>query len=282
MMLFKKNPKDPHDGFSVYNMTVRGVMPQPEYLATKAELEQQSGHKVSIVPIAGYNLAGEPLIDLSFAQIGGKVQQQGGNLFTDLAMSFTFQEWCEPDMAKLFMAKVGWTGVIKYKVTGLLTPFKAKITANWHRIQDHFKAQASVSCWFISSNISYETQHLIENGTIKVEITGGTPSQRDKVYALAKQIAERLFVRTISPNPLPSHPSGGLFGLSINYSKVEEDKTEVWSFEEHDFESRDLGMAIVVGSVPKEYFHGLNTPLSYSYKRAKTSGEHREPAFLRA
>jgi hypothetical protein len=83
---------------------------------------------------------------------------------------------------------------------------------------------------------------------------------------MAKEIAARLFVESIQPNPLPNHPDGSIVCLSVNYSRVEEDKVTSYHFEEHDIETRQLGMAIVVGGIPDDYFHGIgrNKALDYS------------------
>jgi hypothetical protein len=262
--LFRRDPNNPKDGFSVYNFTVRSVMPGVEYENTKKELEQMVGSAVSIVPIPGFDLRGKPLTDLSYVQIGGNVQSMGGNLFTDLAVSLTFIEDCEPDMSKLFKSNAGWTGEIDYKLTGALPVFLAKITANWHAVQEHFRSQVSVKYWFVSANISYETQKLIQNGVIKVDIIGGTAEDKDKVWTLANKIAERLFVQTLQPAPLPDHPSGSVICFSLNFSKTEEDKVTEYTFESREIATRDLGLAIVVGNVPDSYFPSLNNPIRLS------------------
>jgi hypothetical protein len=259
--LFRRDVNKPDDGFSVYNFTVRSVMPGQEFKNTKDELEAMAGGTVTIVPVPGFELSAEPITDLSFMQVGGKVQTRGGNIFTDLGVSMTFAEWCEPDMANLFMKNNGWTGQINYKLTGLLTPFEAKITVNWFAVQEHFRSQISVKYWFVSANISYETQKLIENGTIKVEVLGGTPEDKEKVWALANKIAERLFVRAIQPNPLPGHPSGSAVCFSLNFSRTEENRTVQFTFTSRELETRNLGMAIVVGNVPRSYFSHLGSPM---------------------
>jgi len=266
MMLFKRNANDPNDGASVYNMTVRAVMPGAELQNAKRELEAMTGGPVSIVPIPGYNLSIKPITDFSFVMRGGRVQEQGGNLFTDLAISMTFEELAEPDMSTLFKSAAAWTGAIYYKVTGMLTPFKAAVRINWRQVHDHFKSQVSVKHWFISANLSHETEKLIRDGVIDIQITGGTPEQKDKVYAMAKQIADRLFVPSIKINPLPDHPGGSVVGFSVDHTHSEQNETITYNAEELAHEERNLGMAIAVGNVPASYFRGLapNSPLILS------------------
>jgi hypothetical protein len=95
-------------------------------------------------------------------------------------------------------------------------------------------------------------------------VLGGTPADNEKAWALANKIAERLFVKTIQPNPLPGHPSGSVVGFSLNHSRVEEDKTEKFTFTSRELQTRDLGMAIVVGNVPDSHFPSLSQPLTLS------------------
>lgn len=262
--LFRQDPTNPNDGFSIYNFTVRGCMPGIEMQKTQQELEAMVGGRVSIVPVPGFEITGEAVTDLSVFQQGARVQARGGNLFTDLGVSFTFHEMCEPAMSNLFKSNNGWTGSINYKLTGALTPFEVKITVNWHAVQEHFRSQLSVKWWFVNTNISYETQKLIENGTITVEVLGGTPDDKEKAWALANKFAERLFVRSIQPAPLPDHPSGSVVCFSLNYSKVEEDKRIEFTFTSRELETRSLGMAIIVGNVPDSYFPSLNNPIPLS------------------
>ena len=67
---------------------------------------------------------------------------------------------------------------------------------------------------------------------------------------------------TISPTPLPDHPSGAAVCFSLNYSKTEEDKTVEWSGSESDFEDKDMGIAVYVRDIPKVYFQGFDAALT--------------------
>lgn len=260
-VLFKKNPHDPNDGFSLYNFGVRGVYPSAELTRVKADLEAQYGGPASLQPVnpsvATPSL--EPITDGIYRSI--KCQAKGGNLYTDLAASFTLDESLEPSFSTLMKnGGVGWAGAITYKVLTKRTTFHFKITANWRRVQEHFRSQASVTYWYVNANISYETQKLIQNGTIKIDVTGGTPSDKEKVTSMAEKIAGRLFVQTLQENPLPQSPSGAIFCFSLNYSKIEEDKTEIWEGSYADFEEKELGMAAYVRDIPNEYFVGFDKP----------------------
>ncbi|WP_162914231.1 hypothetical protein [Taklimakanibacter lacteus] len=254
-VFFEKNPNDPNDGFSLYNFGVRGVYPSAELAAVKSELEAQYGGPVALQPVnpsvATPSL--HPITDGIYRSI--KCQLNGGNLYTDLAASFTVDESLEPELSKLMKSGgVGWAGSIMYKVLTKRTVFKFKIVANWHRVLEHFRAQVSIKYWFVSANLSYETQKLIQNGTISITVDGGTPSEREKVTSLAEKIAGRLFVPTLQENPMPGHPTGSALCLSVNYSKIEEDKTETWTGEYNDYEEKELGMAAYVRDIPDEYF----------------------------
>lgn len=264
--LFKKNPNDPNDGFSVYNFGVTGVTPSSDFQRVKQELEANygSGIKLAVVSPDSEHPVLVTLTDGIYRSI--KCQARGANLYTDMACSFTVDESMEPDMSKFFQnTNAGWSGEIDFAVRTRKTEFEWKITANWHRIQEHFKSQVSVKYWFVKTNISYETQRLIENDTLKIDIVGGTPGQREKIYTFAERIAQRLFVATLQPSPFPGHPSGAAVCFSLNYSKVEEDKTSVWSGKESAYEIKPLGIAVYVGGIPSSYFSGFEgEPLDYN------------------
>jgi hypothetical protein len=252
--VFKRDPKNPNDGFGVVNFTVSAVLPAAELAKARKDLEQTYGPNVRIAAITPNTAAPslKPLTDGIYNGI--KCQSTGIDLFTDLACSFTFPEIDAADFKGLLQTSGGWAGEIDFMVRTQKTAFDWKITANWHRIQEHFRSQVSVKYWFVSANLSYETKRLIETDVLKIDIAGGTPSQREKVYAFAEKIAARLFVPTLSPEPLPGHPSGSAVCFSLNYSKVEEDKVSIWQGKESDYEDKALGLAVLVGDVPDEYF----------------------------
>lgn len=254
---FKKNPNDPNDGFAVYNFGVTGVTPSADFQKVKAALEANYGEGVRLAVISPDTVAPRlvPLTDGIYRN--QKVQTSGVNLYTDMGVSFTIDESMEPDMSQFFQnTQAGWIGYIEFTTRTKKTSFDWKITANWHRIQEHFRTQVSVKYWFVSANLSYETQKLIESDVLHIEITGGTPAQKEKVYTFAERIAQRLFVPTLQENPMPGHPSGSVVCLSVNYSKIEEDKTSVWTGREAEYEDKQLGIACYVGGIPPGYFSG--------------------------
>jgi hypothetical protein len=277
--LFRRSPTDPADGFAIYNFSVSGVIPNAELIKVKAELESTYGAGIRISAITPDIRAPSliPLTDGIYTSI--KCQSVGVDLFADLACSFTVPEDIANDVKELFREPVGWAGQIDFTVRTKKTSFDWKITANWHRVQEHFKSQLSVKYWFVSSNISYETQRLIENGTIHIDITGGSPSQKEKVYGFAEKIAQRLFVPTLQPGPMANHPSGAAVCFSLSYSRVEEDRTSVWSGSERDYEDKPLGIAALIGSVPESYFSGYDLsiltgdPIKDSWIRGYTTDE---------
>ncbi|MEO7933879.1 MAG: hypothetical protein ABIT76_12045 [Chthoniobacterales bacterium] len=258
--MFHKNPNIPDDGFSLYNFGVKAVVPSSILTNTLDELKQQYGPNVSLVAIPSQNPTLSPLTQGIYTNIN--CQANGGNIHTDLACSFRVPEDLEPDMSKFFKSALGWAGAIDYKVRTKKTSFEWKITANWHRVQTHFKAQTSVSHWFVKTNLSYETRTLIENDTIKVEISGGTPSDKEKIYTMAEKVAARLFVQSLEETPLPAHPSGAVVCLSINYSKIEEDKTSISMGSESDFEDREMSIAVYVQNIPADYFSGFDKKIA--------------------
>jgi len=117
------------------------------------------------------------------------------------------------------------------------------------------------------------------------------PPDKERVTLLAEKVAGRLFVQTLQPNPLPAHPSGSALCFSLNYFKIEEDKTEIWEGTYGDFEEKELGMAAYVRDIPDEYFVGfpptihrvtqivdLDRPDTHTMLDAVVFGEYREDA----
>lgn len=263
--LFKRNPNDPNDGFAVYNFGVSGVTPSRDFQAIKDALENSYGNGIRLTVISPDAAAPRLIPYTEGIYRNQKCQAVGINLYTDLACSFTIDESLEPSMSQFFQKTgAGWAGAIEFSVRTKKTAFDWKIRANWRRIQEHFRSIVSVKYWFVSANLSYETQKLIENDTLHIEITGGTPAQKEKIYTFAERIAARLFVPTLQENPVPGHPQGSALCFSLNYSKIEEDKVSEWSGRESDFEDKPLGLAVYVGSIPDEYFSGYQgMPLDY-------------------
>ena len=261
--LFKLS-SNPADGFSLYNFNIHASLNKLDFDDALAQLKLKHGNNISLSPIAAYDLTIIPLSNVpSQYLISRSVQTNGQNIFTDLGISMTFNELLEPEMANMFKSNQGFQGYIQYVLDGATTPFEAKITANWHRILEHFRTQVTVSYWIFSANFSYEVQRLIENDTIKIEILGGTPTQRDLIYNMAKEIAARLFVPVLQPNPLPANPSGNVINLGINYSKIEEDKSSVYQIKINDIEKRTLSLGLRMSGIPNKYFHGNPKILDY-------------------
>ena len=258
--LFAKNANDPNDGFAVYNFGVTGVTPSSELTRVKQQLETEYGPGAKLAVISPDSEAPTLTAHNEGIYRSLNCQARGANLYTDLACSFTIDESMEPDMSNFFQdTSAGWAGSISFAVRTTKTEFAWRVTANWHRIQDHFRSQLSVKYWFINANLSYETQRLIENDMLHIEIDGGTPSQKEQVQTFAEKIAQRLFVPTIQPNPLPAHPRGARICFSLNYSRVEEDRRSEWTGSERSYEVKPLGIAAYVGDIPAEYFSGYDT-----------------------
>ncbi|MBE4018883.1 hypothetical protein HJ130_07265 [Vibrio parahaemolyticus] len=172
--LFERNPNDPNDGFAIYNFGVTGVTPSQDFNQVKQQLEANYGKGVRLAVISpdAQHPSLYPLTGGIYRSIN--CQTRGINLYTDLACSFTIDESLEPDMSQFFQqTNNGWAGAINFAVRTLKTEFEWTITANWHRVLEHFKSQVSVKYWFVSANLAYETQKLIENDTIKIKIKGG-------------------------------------------------------------------------------------------------------------
>lgn len=257
--LFKRNENDPNDGFAVFNFGVNGVIPSDVFNQMLDNLKQNYGSDAKLAPISpdAEHPSLHPLTTGIYQNL--QCQTKGVNLYTDLAASFTVDERIANDMKDFFQNTANaLAGQVDFSVRTKKTEFEWKITANWHRIHEHFKSQVSVKYWFVSANLSYETQKLIQDEVLKIETTGGTPQQKELIYTMASKIAGRLFKPQLRHGPMPGHPSGSALCVSVNYQRTEENVTSKWEGKENDYEVKPLGMAAYVGDVPDDYFSGFD------------------------
>ena len=188
--LFKSSSSSA-DTFSLYNLGVTGITPSDVLVQAQAALQASLGHPVSLQPIPALDVSLSPVTTGIYRSV--KCQAKGGNIYTDLVASFTVNGAYEPAMSHFFQTGTGWLGEIDFTVRTRKTAFAWKITANWHQIQEHFRSQVSVRYWFVATNISYETQKLIHDEKLKIDITGGSPSDKEKIYTFADKIVSRLW-----------------------------------------------------------------------------------------
>lgn len=252
-------PNDPSDDFIIVNFGVRGVTPNEEFRKALEELKQTYGETASLQPINPSVNAPKlrSQTPLSCSEIN--CQSVGSNLYTDLVCSFRLPGQYGINMKNDLTTGIGWSGAIEWRTRAVQPEFEWSISLNWKRVQTHFKSQASIKYWFIKSNISYEVKKLMENGTVKITTRGGNVTQRDEIRKLAEQIAKRLFVASLQPTPFPSHPSGAALCLSINYSRVEEDRVESWHGRDEAYIDHSMGLAVYVKNVPERLFTGFDS-----------------------
>ncbi len=255
---FQGNQNDPDDDFGLFNFTVRGVAPSKELQKALAELRQNYGPSASLQPVVPTVKTPQLSGISAYPYIALNCQDRGGNLYTDLAGSFSIAGKYARDVMGMMTKGQGWNGQISWTTRAVQPEFEWWITANWKRVQEHFKSQVSVQYWFVKANLGYELQKLQENGTIEIKTRGGTPGEKEKVRKLAEEIAGRLFKRELQPSPFQSHPSGAALCVSLNYSKVVEDKVETWHGRDEGYIDIEMGMAALLTKIPERYFFGFD------------------------
>jgi LmbE family N-acetylglucosaminyl deacetylase len=151
------------NGIALYNFACTADIPTDQLTKALSDLNQQYGPNVRLTMITpdSDHPTLKPITNGIYKSI--TCQGQGVDLYTDLACSFVIPESLEPGMSQFFQSATAWAGEIDFAVRTQKTAFKWNITANWHRIQEHFRAETSVHYWYVSANLSYETQKLIEN-----------------------------------------------------------------------------------------------------------------------
>lgn len=135
-----------------------------------------------------------------------------------------------------------------YEVTGLSPVFHAKITLNYHKVYEHFLAQAKVRKWWVKINIRTEIEKLIENKSIKVEINGGDASKYDYIMSLVDRMSEKFFEKPVLENRRNS--AGGTVGIS--WTKIFEDRTQTFELKQRELIKRDFCLGLAVSEL-KEF-----------------------------
>lgn len=131
-----------------------------------------------------------------------------------------------------------------YQITGLSPIFHAKITLNYHKVFEHFLAQARIRKWWVKVNIRTEIEKLVENKSIVIEINGGDASKYDYIMALADRTALKFF------EPILENTRGSAGGsLGFSYVRREEDRKQTFELKQRELIHRDYCLGLGVGQL---------------------------------
>ncbi|MCB9095860.1 MAG: hypothetical protein H6621_12395 [Halobacteriovoraceae bacterium] len=135
--------------------------------------------------------------------------------------------------AKVFKAAIKNPGLLNffycYDVMGWTADFDAVIDINWKRVYDYYRASLSGGHWFRKISITREVEKLKQQNFVRIQVNGGSASDKDYVNAIAEKIIKRLFVVELQAKPLMGGGRGGAI-LNFSFASVhrEELKQEKW------------------------------------------------------
>ena len=122
-----------------------------------------------------------------------------------------------------------------FEVFGVLPTMQASITMNYERIYSYFATSASGGWGWFGWSISAAVEKLIESGDIQIVITGADEKQEDYILAVAKDLAARFFVPTLSAAPGASNGGFGFIQFGFNATYKEEQKRVTWHMTEQKY-----------------------------------------------
>lgn len=205
------------------------------------------GRKVAVVPVQeshihfrnnGSRVMSGFFQDVDVAPFAGRAED-----------SFSLSASLTKNGARMLAAqlKSGATGLdlnYCYSITGLSPVFSATIELNYHKVYEHFLAQATVGKWWWKANIRVEVEKLIASSDIKIRVNGGDAKQNDYVMALVDRMVERFFVPETQNR---RNSAGGRFGLS--YTRIQEDRTLKFDLTQREKIERDFCVAMGLGQL---------------------------------
>lgn len=158
----------------------------------------------------------------------------------------------------------------RYRVQGIRSRVKAKITVNWSRVFTHFNAQGGGEWFAFKSRHAVDIQKLKESGAVNIEIIEGAfESQSDEFNTIYHELVrthingQGIFKPTLQSSPPPGAPktSGWFFGWSTSsatsFQKLEEKKNFSYTIERQTLGKKvfEIGMGFqgVCGKYPNKF-----------------------------
>jgi hypothetical protein len=131
-----------------------------------------------------------------------------------------------------------------YEIKGVSPLFDAKIQLNYHKVYEHFLAQAKGGRWWWKWSIRHEVEKLIESGEIKIEVNGGDANQYDYIMAISDRMIEK-FMNPILDNRRST--TSGRFGISM--TQIIEDRELKFNLKQREIISREYCVSLGLGEL---------------------------------
>ena len=158
----------------------------------------------------------------------------------------------------------------RYRVQGIRSRVKAKITVNWSRVLEHFNTQGGGGWFSFKARHAVDIQKLEESGAVNIEIIEGAfESPSDKFSTIYHKLVsahingQGIFKPTLQSSPPPGAPKtqGSFFGWSASsatsYQKLEEVKNFTYTIERQTLGKKvfEIGMGFqgVCGKYPNKF-----------------------------
>lgn len=226
----------------IFNLSIGGD------LKTALNSHLAKGHQVAVIPVKESHVHfkeknGERIMEDLFSEID--LPEFAGRQEDSFSLSASLTK----KGARMLAAQLKGGGVgtelnYCYSIVGLTPVFDAKITLNYHKIYQHFLAQARVGRWWFRANIRTEVEKLVSNGSIKIEIMGSDAKKYDYIMALADRMAEKFFVAELENR---RNSAGGRFGVS--YTVIIEDREQVFKLTQRELIEREFCVGLGIGQL---------------------------------
>lgn len=209
----------------------------------------ERGFKVAVVPVQKSFIHfkekdGERVMEHLFTEVD--LPEFAGRAEDSFSLSASLSKTGARMMAaQLRSGAVGTDLNYCYQITGLSPVFHAKITLNYHKVYQHFLAQAKVRKWWVKVNIRTEVEKLVEDKSIKIEINGGDATKYDYIMALVDRMTLKFFEKPVLENRQNS--AGGSVGIS--YTRIEEDRSQTFELKQRELINRDYCVGLAVGQL---------------------------------
>lgn len=203
-----------------------------------------SGYQVAVMPVQESKIYfmqdenGERRMPALFKEVD--VPPYGGQPDASIGLSAYLSKLGARMLAKqLTSGALGLDLNYCYKVKGVSPVFHAKIVLNYHKIYEHFIAQAHGTFFWHKWQIRSELEKLIENKDISIEINGGDANKYDYIMALADRMVARFFDPQLENRRAPEYGN-----FSVGYNRVVEDRVSTFDLKQREIIEREFCVAL--------------------------------------
>lgn len=218
-------------------------------LQTSINSQLKAGRKVAVIPVQKSHI--EFMTDSEGNRVNedlfkeASVASRGGRAEDSIGISGTLTRIGSMALRSI-LSEDGQGADLKYcyEITGVSPVFHAKIRLNYHKVFQHFLAQASGGRWWWKWSIRTEVEKLVERGDIKIEINGGEAKQYDYIMAVADRMVEKFMVPKLENR---RNSASGKYGISYTY--IAEDREMTYELKQREIINRDFCVSLGMGEL---------------------------------